>query len=103
MMIYIYIYMCVCVCVSITKFLTELLYLRYVLFRDSMCLASGLQSLDLRAFGMGGSQSKLQARINQMSKHSAYQRLWMAGPDRHSRESSSGLERVTGSCAKSTQ
>ena len=48
---------CVCVCVCVCV-LTELPYLRSVLFRDSMCLASRLQSLDLRAFGMRGSQSK---------------------------------------------
>ena len=53
MMIYICVCVCVCVCV-----LTELPYLRSVLFRDSVCLASRLQSLDLRAFGMRGSQSK---------------------------------------------
>ena len=99
----IYICVCVCVCVyQIIKFLTELPYLRSVLFRHSMCLASRLQSLDLRAFGTGGSQSKVQARTNQRSKPSAYQSLWTAGPDRHSRESSSDVK-VTRSCAKSAQ
>ena len=67
---------------------------------------SGLQVTKSRSKGFWNERvtvKKLQDRTNQMSKHSAYQRLWMAGPHRHSRESSSGFERVTGSCAKSTQ
>lgn len=38
--------------------MTESLYLRSILFRHSMCLAYGLRSLALRAFGKGESTVK---------------------------------------------
>ena len=95
-------YMCVCVCVCVCSDWVALFKICPIQGFN----VSGLQVTKSRSKGFWNERvtvKKLQDRTNQMSKHSAYQRLWMAGPNRHSRESSSRFERVTGSCAKSTQ